>query len=203
MALARLAVFVHILSIASYCYSGAAANENVGPVTSLRDDAAPHAKYGTGGPKQAANLYTRAMLEQAFSGFCEMKITEEEREIHEGASHGGMSAVINFTARKPQNTRSSCRNCEIASLRAVEKPLRQRSSFQSNPFEVVAGILQHCQQGFRLARNLHFPNDLAHVIHNTDAGFLDRYVQSSKMVHAVLLLLMLEAVHTDLVEPSA
>jgi len=71
MALARLAVFGHILSMA------------------------------TGGPKQAENLYTRAKLEHAFSGFCEMKITEEEREIHDGASHGGMSAAINFTARKP------------------------------------------------------------------------------------------------------
>ena len=36
-------------------------------------------------------------------------------------------------------------------------------------------------------------------IHNADAGLLDRYVQSSKMVHAALLLLMLEAVPTDLV----
>ncbi len=35
------------------------------------------------------------------------------------------------------------------------------------------------------------------------AGLLDRHVQSSKMVHAALLLLMLEAVHTDLVSPSA
>src|SRR5260370_41867784 len=34
---------------------------------------------------------------------------------------------------------------------------------------------------------------------NADARFLDRYVQSSKMVHAALLLLMLEAVTTDLV----
>ncbi len=33
----------------------------------------------------------------------------------------------------------------------------------------------------------------ARVIHNADAGLLDRYVQSSKMVHAALLLLMLEA----------
>jgi SAM-dependent methyltransferase len=57
--------------------------------------------YGTGGPKQLENLYTRAMLEGAFQGFQEMKIVEEEREIHEGTSHGGMSAVINFTARKP------------------------------------------------------------------------------------------------------
>ena len=42
-------------------------------------------------------------------------------------------------------------------------------------------------------------SDLARAIHNADAGLLDRYVQSSKMVHAALLLLMLEAVHTDLV----
>jgi hypothetical protein len=35
------------------------------------------------------------------------------------------------------------------------------------------------------------------------ARLLDRNVQSSKMVHAALLLLMLEAVFTDLVSPSA
>jgi hypothetical protein len=44
-------------------------------------------------------------------------------------------------------------------------------------------------------------NDL--LIHNADGGLLDRHVQSSKMVHAALLLLMLEAVHTDLVSASA
>jgi SAM-dependent methyltransferase len=58
--------------------------------------------YGTGGPKQEENLYTRAMLESAFRGFHEMKIVEDECEIHEGTSHGGMSAMINFTARKPR-----------------------------------------------------------------------------------------------------
>src|SRR5208282_6604515 len=74
-----------------------------------------------------------------------------------------------------------------------------RSGFQSNPFEVVRGILQHRQQRFRFAFYLHFANDLARIIHNADAGHLDRHVQSSKMVHAALLLLMLEAVFTDLV----
>jgi SAM-dependent methyltransferase len=57
-------------------------------------------QYGTGGPKEIENLYTRAMLEQAFSGFRDVTLTEEEREIHEGTSHGGMSAVINFTGWK-------------------------------------------------------------------------------------------------------
>jgi hypothetical protein len=57
--------------------------------------------YGTGGPKQIENLYTRAMLEREFLGLRELKIVEEEREIHEGSSHGGMSAVVNLTGRKP------------------------------------------------------------------------------------------------------
>ena len=58
-------------------------------------------QYGTGGPKQIENLYTRAMLEEAFSDFCDLLIVEEEREMHEGTSHVGMSALINLTARKP------------------------------------------------------------------------------------------------------
>src|ERR1700751_2547173 len=54
-------------------------------------------------------------------------------------------------------------------------------------------IRQHRQQSARFARHLYFPNDPARAIHNADAGLLDRNVQSSKMVHAALLLLMLEA----------
>jgi len=57
-------------------------------------------EYGTGGPKQIENLYTRAMLEEAFDGFHGMRFIEEELEMHEGAAHGGMSAVIGMTARK-------------------------------------------------------------------------------------------------------
>jgi SAM-dependent methyltransferase len=58
-------------------------------------------EYGTGGPKQIENLYTRAMLESAFLGFRQLDIVEEEREIHEGTSHGGMSAMIGLTGTKP------------------------------------------------------------------------------------------------------
>jgi tripartite-type tricarboxylate transporter receptor subunit TctC len=42
-----------------------------------------------------------------------------------------------------------------------------------------------------------------HIVNNADARVLDRYVQSRKMVHAALVLLMLEAASTDLVSPSA
>jgi SAM-dependent methyltransferase len=56
--------------------------------------------YGTGGPGKLEHLYTREMLEQAFTGFKDMRFVEEEREMHEGARHSGMSAVIGLTAIK-------------------------------------------------------------------------------------------------------
>jgi ubiquinone/menaquinone biosynthesis C-methylase UbiE len=59
-------------------------------------------QYGTGGPKQIEHLYTRELLEQAFGGFDDMRIVEEEREMREGKGHAGMSAMINLTARKPR-----------------------------------------------------------------------------------------------------
>jgi SAM-dependent methyltransferase len=58
-------------------------------------------QYGTGGPKRLENLYTRAMLERAFGDFSKLTIVEEEREMREGASHAGMSALIGLTATKP------------------------------------------------------------------------------------------------------
>jgi SAM-dependent methyltransferase len=57
-------------------------------------------QYGTGGPKEIEHLYTRSMLQESFEDFHDVRITEEELEMREGTSHGGMSAVINFTARK-------------------------------------------------------------------------------------------------------
>ena len=46
------------------------------------------------------NLYTRAMLEGAFLDFLDLLILEEEREIKEGKSYCGISALISLTARK-------------------------------------------------------------------------------------------------------
>src|SRR4029434_3262222 len=45
-----------------------------------------------------------------------------------------------------------------------------------------------------LARYPPSPHKPPRAIHNADAGLLDRHVQSRKMFHAALLLLMLEAV---------
>jgi SAM-dependent methyltransferase len=56
--------------------------------------------YGTGGPPEVEKLYTREMLEEAFAGFRDMRFVEEERELHEGIRHNGMSAIIGLTAIK-------------------------------------------------------------------------------------------------------
>lgn len=58
-------------------------------------------QYGTGGPKQPDHLYTRMMLEREFGDFRDLNLVEEERDMHEGAAHAGMSAVIGLTATKP------------------------------------------------------------------------------------------------------
>jgi SAM-dependent methyltransferase len=57
--------------------------------------------YGTGGPKELDRLYTPALLKQTFGDFRDLKITEEELEMREGAAHAGMSAVIGLTGKKP------------------------------------------------------------------------------------------------------
>jgi SAM-dependent methyltransferase len=56
--------------------------------------------YGTGGPSQVENLYTRALLEQAFGDFTSFEIHEHDSVIAEGVGHNGMSALIDFIGRK-------------------------------------------------------------------------------------------------------
>lgn len=56
--------------------------------------------YGTGGPKQAGHMYTRALIEAAFAGFAELHIEEHDSEMAEGMAHGGMAALIDLVGRK-------------------------------------------------------------------------------------------------------
>jgi len=58
-------------------------------------------QYGTGGPKQVDQLYTESLLREAFAGFEVLELREYEAELDEGSRHRGMSAVIDFVARKP------------------------------------------------------------------------------------------------------
>lgn len=58
-------------------------------------------EYGTGGPPNAENLYTEAMLREAFASWEIEHLSAYDAEIGEGTGHAGMSALIDLVARKP------------------------------------------------------------------------------------------------------
>jgi SAM-dependent methyltransferase len=58
-------------------------------------------EYRTGGPGVAENLYDEAMLREAFAGWQIASLHREQRELHEGDGHRGMSDVIELVARRP------------------------------------------------------------------------------------------------------
>jgi cyclopropane fatty-acyl-phospholipid synthase-like methyltransferase len=58
-------------------------------------------EFGTGGPPDVANMYTSADFGPVFQD-CEVLVCEEyEAEQRSGSAHVGMSALIDFIARKP------------------------------------------------------------------------------------------------------
>lgn len=57
--------------------------------------------YGTGGPSQVENLYTRGYLEAEFADMDILHLAEYDAEIDEGTRHKGMSALIDLVAQKP------------------------------------------------------------------------------------------------------
>lgn len=58
-------------------------------------------EHGTGGPPCVQNMYTEVILRAAFVGWDILECREYEREVQEGRGHVGMSALIDFVARKP------------------------------------------------------------------------------------------------------
>jgi len=57
--------------------------------------------YKTGGPSQLENLYTVAMLREAFSAMDILELRDYDAEIEEGPGHKGISALVDLVARKP------------------------------------------------------------------------------------------------------
>ena len=57
--------------------------------------------HGTGGPSQVENLYTAALLRDAFAELEILHLAEYEAELSEGSRHCGTSAVIDLVAHKP------------------------------------------------------------------------------------------------------
>ncbi|TDK50339.1 SAM-dependent methyltransferase [Antarcticimicrobium luteum] len=57
--------------------------------------------YGTGGPPNAENMYTEALLRAAFDGWEILRLADYDAEIDEGEGHSGRSALVDLVARKP------------------------------------------------------------------------------------------------------
>lgn len=58
-------------------------------------------EYGTGGPPDAANMYTTDLLERMYDGFDILHLAEYDAHVDEGPGHSGLSALIDLVARKP------------------------------------------------------------------------------------------------------
>jgi len=58
-------------------------------------------EYGTGGPPNAANMYTPELLREWFGDWDIRHLHEHESFISEGTHHHGMSALIDLVAIKP------------------------------------------------------------------------------------------------------
>ena len=56
--------------------------------------------YRTGGPSEIENLYTSDLLLREFRGFEILHLEEREVDLSEGPRHTGMSAFVDFIARK-------------------------------------------------------------------------------------------------------
>jgi SAM-dependent methyltransferase len=56
--------------------------------------------YKTGGPPDASQLYTRALLQEAFGDFSSFDIREYDADLEEGRRHAGRSALIDLVGRK-------------------------------------------------------------------------------------------------------
>ena len=56
--------------------------------------------YGTGGPGQVENLYTEALLRDAFRDCDILHLESHDSDISEGVAHVGASALIDMVARR-------------------------------------------------------------------------------------------------------
>jgi 2-polyprenyl-3-methyl-5-hydroxy-6-metoxy-1,4-benzoquinol methylase len=58
-------------------------------------------EFATGGPLNAANMYTADFLREWFGDWEILHLREHESFISEGTHHHGMSALVDMVARKP------------------------------------------------------------------------------------------------------
>ncbi|HQT39154.1 MAG TPA: methyltransferase domain-containing protein [Acidocella sp.] len=82
-------------------FAGMIATLKPGGLVFLRGYTPKQLDYKTGGPSTVENLYTPDLLTSAFQGFEILQLDEHEVNLNEGPRHTGMSAFVDFIARKP------------------------------------------------------------------------------------------------------
>lgn len=97
------AIFFQFLSPAARAaaFAGMKATLKRGGLLLLQGYRPKQLEYKTGGPSIAENLYTSAILRAAFGDMVILHLAEHDSEVHEGAGHKGLSALIDLVARKP------------------------------------------------------------------------------------------------------
>ena len=63
--------------------------------------------YKTGGPSALENLYTEAMLAEAFADFSDLNIRSHDSMTNEGKGHVGMAALIDLVGYKRADAQAS------------------------------------------------------------------------------------------------
>jgi cyclopropane fatty-acyl-phospholipid synthase-like methyltransferase len=83
-------------------FEGMKASVKPGGLMLLHGHTPKQLDYGTGGPSNRLNMYTEVILRAAFVGWQVLECREYDHEVQEGRGHSGMSALIDFVARKPE-----------------------------------------------------------------------------------------------------
>jgi SAM-dependent methyltransferase len=97
-----VSIFCHLpAAIRRVMYARAARALAPGGVIVIESYTPAQLAYGTGGPKDVALLVSLADLRAELDGLELVVAREVERDIHEGALHGGRSAVVQVVARRP------------------------------------------------------------------------------------------------------
>jgi SAM-dependent methyltransferase len=63
--------------------------------------------YNTGGPSAVENLYTEAMLAEAFADLSDLQIRAHDSMTDEGTRHVGMAALIDLVGRRRDEAQAS------------------------------------------------------------------------------------------------
>ena len=96
------AIFVQVITAAERpkFFAGIKAALKPGGLLLMQGYRPEQLRYRTGGPPSVEQLYTRALLEEAFGDFTSLEIHEHDSTIAEGSAHVGMSALIDLVGIK-------------------------------------------------------------------------------------------------------